>query len=488
MKRIVILALFAALTLPLLPTPAQADDPALAAKLRNALVVLHTTSQSYNTTSPWKRSRQSTRTGRGVLVGPGVILTPASNVTYQQMIEFSVVNSARRYPAKLRHVDHRLGLALVEITDPEMKAKMQPLPLGDPIKLDDELEIHQLGRDNMLERFTGRVVRANAWSTQLSLTVKTNCSDSGNGQVALNNGKIVGLVTSTWSSRQEGTILSLETIRHYMDDFADDAYNGCPGAGPFTLDLLRTDLRTYYGVSEDQHGVAVTRVPADRSGAGVLEENDVILKLDGYDIDDEGKFQHETHGRLNMGYLMSGRRYVGDKIPVTVLRGGKELTLEMELKGQPKGKKQIPTGVIETRPQFVVTGGLVILELTGRSPIGRSSEGVILRRYRERAGWDAPDDRTRIVYADRAMPDVANKGMDGVRHQAIETVNGKRISAIEDVVKALEAPQGKFHVFRFEGVTSDYAIPVSDYEALNKRIAETYRITKTRYIKSLGDE
>lgn len=488
MRRILplsVLLLFAGA--PLAPT-AQAEDKSLAAKMRSALVVIHTTSQSYNTTSPWKRGRQSTRTGRGVVVQPGVILTPASNVTYQQMIEFSIVNSARRYPAKLRHVDHRIGLALVEITDPELKKSMQPLPLGDPVKLDDELEIHQLGRDNMLERFTGRVVRATAWSTQLSLTLKTNCSDRGNGQPAVKDGKVVGLVTSTWSSRQEGTILSLETIRHYLDDFNDDGYDGCPGSTPFTQQLLRADLRTYYGLSDDQHGVAITRVPEDRTGAGVLKAGDVLLEADGYDIDDEGMFKHQTHGRLGMRYLFSGRRYVGDKIPVKVLREGKEVALEVTLLGQPKGKKQIPTGVIETRPQFLVTGGLVLLDLTSRSPIGRSSGGVLLRRYRERAGWEKSDARPRIIYVDRVMPDESNKGLDTIRHQAVKTVNGKTIGGLEDVVEALKAPAGKHHVFRFEGVTSDYVVPVDQLEAINKRIAETYRISKTRYIRSLDKE
>lgn len=466
---------------------ADADDGSMAARLRSALVVLQCTSQSYNTTSPWQLSRQSTRTGRGVVIRPGLILTQSSNVTYQTMIEFSVANSARRYPAKLRHVDHRLGLALVEITDPTLKTEMKPIPLGDPIKLDDEIEIHQLGRDNMLERFTGRVARASAWSTSLSLTVKTTCADRGNGQVALKDGKVVGLVTSTWSSRQEGTVLSLETIRHYLDDFADDTYQGCPGPGPFTQTLLRADLRTYYGLSDEQHGVAITRVPAERTGGGVLKEGDVILALDGYDIDDEGKFEHEAHGRLGMGYLLSGRRYAGDKIPAKVLRDGKELGVELTLVGKPPSSKQIPTGVIESRPQFMMAGGLVILELSGRSPIGRSSGGVLLRRYRERAGWDAPDDRKRIVYVDRVMPDTSNKGMDDLRHQAIETVNGMRITEIADVVKALEKADGKYHVFRFAGVTSDYVVPASDLETIDKRIAETYRIPKTRYIKSLGD-
>jgi S1-C subfamily serine protease len=480
-KRLVAASTFLGLCL-LAAGPARAGGAEQSAALRAGLVRLHVTTQFYDATSPWKVSGESTRGGRGVLIKPGVILTSSSNVQYQRMIEFSVANSARRYPAKLRHVDHRLGLALIDITDEEQKAALKPLPLGDPITLDAEVEIHQLGRDNMLEHFTGRVVRANAWSTNMTLTIKTNCSDRGDGQVVLVDGKIVGLVTSTWSSRQEGTVFSLESIRHYLDDFADDAYNGVPGPGPWTQALLRADLRTYYGLADDQHGLAITRVPASRTGAGVLQVDDVLLSIDGHDIDDEGKFVHPTHGRLNAGYLLQGRRYVGDRISATVLRDGKVVDVELELKGQSKGEKRIPDD-IEDRPQYVVTAGLVILELTSRSPIGRSSGGVLLRRYRDREGWDEPSERKRVIYVDRVMQDPVNKGFEGLQHAPIKTINGKPIGMLGDVLEALKTPDGDFHVFRFEGVTADYVVPASELETVDKRVLDTYKVPVQQFIK-----
>ena len=230
---------------------ASAGEEDLAPMLRAGLVRLQVTSQSYERSAPWKLGSEYTRTHRGVVIEPGVILCKASAVANQRMIEVSIANSARRYPARLRHVDKRIGLALVEFDDEHLVAALAPIPLGAPVKLDDEFDIHQLGRDNIPERYDARVIRAIAGSTGLNLQLKTTCSDSGNGQIALADGKLVGLVTSTYGSRQQGTILSLETIREYLADFEDDAYHGRPGPSFWTRNLLREDLRTYYGLSAD---------------------------------------------------------------------------------------------------------------------------------------------------------------------------------------------------------------------------------------------
>ncbi len=466
--------------------PLQAKDDDLAPKLRGALVRLHVTSQSYETSAPWKLGRDYTRTARGVVVGPGQILCKSSTVSSQRMIEIGLANSARRYPGKLLHVDRDIGLALVGYDDEHLKKSLAPLPLGEPVKLDDEFEIHQLGRDNIPERYNARVIRASASSSGLDLLLKTTCSDSGDGQVALKDGKVVGLLTSTYGSRQQGTILSIETLRQYLDDFNSKAYRGRPGPGFWTHQLLREDLRTYYGLAENQHGIAVSRTGPGRTGDGVLEPGDVILGLDGYDLDDEGKFVHELHGRLSSSYLTSGRRHAGDRIKAKILRKGVETEVEFELKGEKPDEKRVPLGWGGARPQFMMVGGLVLLELTSNSGVSRSSGGVLLRRFRERAHWDPPGKRRRVIYVDRILQDKSNKGFERIRHQPIKTINGIEILDFKSVPKALATPEGAYHVFRFDGLESDLVIPADELEAINKRIAEKYKVTRLRFLR--GDD
>lgn len=487
MRRIVLTAALLAATLALAPATTRAEDPDLAPKLRGALVRINVTSQSYETSAPWKLGRAYNRSGRGVVVGDGQILCKSDVVANQRMIEIELANSARKYPAKLLHVDRNVGLALIGYDDAHLAKSLAPLPLGEPVKLDDTFDIHQLGNDNIPERYDARVIRASAGSSGLRLTLKTSCSDRGDGQVALKDGKIVGLLVSTYGSRQQGTILSIENIRQYLDDYnAEGPYRGKPGPGIWTQQLLREDLRTYHGLAENQHGIAVSRTVPGRSGHGVLEDGDVILAIDGFDVDDEGKFVHDMHGRLNASYLLGGRRLAGDVVKMKILRDGVETEVDVELKGQKPDEKRVPEGWGAERPQFMVVGGLVLLELTSSSSISRSPGGVLLRRFRERANWDPPGKRKRVIYVDRILKDKATKGFESVYHRPIKTINGIEILDFQSVPKALETPEGAYHVFRFDGLETDIVIPADELETINKRIADKYKVTRMRFLR--GDE
>jgi S1-C subfamily serine protease len=468
----------------LLPRLAEAED---LAKLRGALVEVNVAAQSWDTNAPWQKRPVQSRTGQGIVVRPGTVLTLARLVDDAEMVEVSVANSARRYPARVKHIDENVGLALVEITDEGLRASLAPLPVGEGAKLDDEFDLYQLGGDNVIQRYTGRVVSVSAVGPRLLLRLNTTLPGGGEGQAAIRDGKLLGLVSGTGRG-QEGTLVSVETIRRYLDDLSDGVYEGAPAPGLWTQPLLRDDLRAYYGVGPDQHGIAVTRVMPGRTGDGVLQENDVLLSLDGYDLDDEGRFQHEVHGRLDADYLLEGRHKAGESIRARILRTGKVLDVELPLRGQSAAETLVPDRVATTRPEFLVAGGLLLMGLTKDLNIGRRSAGaLVLRRYVERAGWDPKGDRKQIVFVDHVLPDIANKGFETLSYVVVETVNGQPIRELADVAKALEKPSASgFHVFRFEGVESDFVIPAAKLDEINRRIARHYGVTELRYLA--GDE
>lgn len=467
------------LPLLLLAPLAAAED---LAKLRAALVRVDVAAQSWDQTAPWEKKPVQTRSGQGVVVEPGTVLTLARLVVDAQLVEVSVANSARRYPARVKHIDLPVGLALLEITDEELRNATAPLPVGEPAKLDDEFDLYQLGGDNMIQRYTGRVVSAWADGPRLQLRLNTTLGGSGDGQAAVKDGRLLGLVTGTGKG-QEATLLSVETIRRYLGDLSDGVYSGPPGPGLWVQPLLRDDLRVFFGLGKDQHGIAITRIMPGRTGFGVLRANDVILSIDGYDLDDEGKFTHEVHGRLDADYLLQGRRNAGEKVRATILRDGKVQEVEFDLKPQAAAETLVPERPAG-RPEFLVVGGLVIVELTKDLGINRRSPGaIVLRRYAERADWDPALDRKQVVFVDHVLADVSNKGFETLSYVVLETVNGQRIREIADVAKALETPRDGFHVFHFEGVESDFVIPASKLNEIDRRIAKTYKVSRLRYLE-----
>ncbi len=478
MKAITLICAGVVLALVAGPTPLRAEDD-LAPKLRAALVKVHVTSQAWDVDSPWNKQNPRRGSQRGVVVRPGLVLTPASMLANQVMIEVSEANSARRYPASLAHIDYGANLALVKIEDEGLALRMKHLDLCDPVTIDDEFEIWQLGDSDLLERATGRVQKVYASGVRLEMTIKTTLGDNGDGQVALRNGRLAGLVLGTRSARQEGTILSVETIEHFLTDFGTGSYRGFGAGGTWTHELLREDLRAYFGVPESVHGVGVSRVIPGHTGDGALKERDVITEIKGHPLDDEGMFAHPKHGRLHHGYLLIGETHPGDSVPAKILRDGKILEVKIPVMGWPYDQQRVPSALYDLRPPYLVAGGLVILELSRQSGHG----SAVLAQYQDRSFWDMPDGRKRIVFASRVLADAANKGLDQIASAAILSVNGVRITRIEDVAEALKTPVNGYHVFKFEGVVSDFVIKADDLEAIDKRIAERYRIAELRYLE-----
>ena len=478
MKFVTLTILFAVTAMVLLsPAPVRAEDD-LAVTMRAAMVKVYIESQGWPVSSPWQKGGPRSRTQRGVVVRPGLVLTPASGIADHIMIEVSEANSARRYPASLVLVNYGADLALVKVETPSMRLRLSPLELHDPITIDDKFEIWQLGGSDLVEKYTGHVQRVYTQSPRLMLNVKTTLSDAGNGQPLILDGKLTGLVTSTRASRQEAQVISVETIDHFLKDFDEGEFVGWPGSGLWTMNLLRDDLREYYLVPEDAHGVVVSRVIEGQTGSGGVQAGDVITHLSGFDIDDEGKYVDPVHGRLHMSNLLYCMPSAGDKLQAKILRKGKPMEVEIPVPAWPLAEQRVPANYFDRRPPYILVAGLVVLELSRYSPTGESR----LRQHQMRVWWDPPTERKRIVYALKVLPDPANKGMDEVSRVSILTINGKTITKIADVPEALKTPVEGWHVIIFEGVEKPFVVKADELDEINERILERYRIEELSYL------
>jgi len=479
MRNVTLAILFGALLAAPALSATEAKDDTLAPKLRAALVKVHVTRQSWDNDSPWNKNNPGRSSQRGFMVRPGLVLTPADGVADHLFVEVSVANSEVRYAASLHHVDYSAGLALVKIEDADLAERMEPLEVKGHLTIDDKLQIWGIGSTELLEGTTGRVQKVLPQHNRLTLIVKTDLADTGNGQVVTgDSGNVTGMVVSTRSSRQEGRVLAVETILHYLEDVDGEEYRGFPSGGLWLNKMLRDDLRDYYRVPEGESGVLVSRVVPGRTGHGAVAAGDVITHLAGHDIDDEGTFEHPIHGRLLHQFLLYGTPYAGDTVRARILRNGEPMEVDLPLRSWPLEKQRVPTAVRDRRPPYMVVGGLVILELTRRSRVGTYE----LRQHIQRAGWEYPSERKRIIYASRVLADSSNKGLDDIVDRAILTVNGKTIGEMKDVVAALATPQDGYHVFTFEGIETNYVIKAADLEKIDERIAERYRIPELRYL------
>jgi hypothetical protein len=139
---------------------------------------------------------------------------------------------------------------------------------------------------------------------------------------------------------------------------------------------------------------------------------------------------------------------MGSKIPIEVLRNGKEKTIEATLQKSPS--PLVPGYLYDEAPPFLIKGGLVFQELS--------------RPYLEAFGKDwatrgplnlldvlsSPEDyekgRRRVVVLTRVVATEATIGYDRLASQIIKSVNGKPIKGLPELAKSLETiPKNGIH-------------------------------------------
>jgi len=91
----------------------------------------------------------------------------------------------------------------------------------------------------------------------------------------------------------------------------------------------------------------------------LLKTRDVLMEVDGVPIANDGTFQFRTGERLSFSYLVS-RRYVGEEIPLKILREGRPMHVNVPLCYI---NRLVPAYIRDDPPYFVVAG-LVFTVLT----------------------------------------------------------------------------------------------------------------------------
>ena len=85
---------------------------------------------------------------------------------------------------------------------------------------------------------------------------------------------------------------------------------------------LETKRGAYVAPTQDGTEVIVNDSPADKAG---LEEKDIIVKINDISIDEKSSL-----------VSVLGRFAVGDTVKLTVMRDGKEITLDIKLEAAPQ--------------------------------------------------------------------------------------------------------------------------------------------------------
>ena len=449
-------ALLLSIGLPSIPVGFAADRPGssdLTAWARS-VVTLEVARKRYDYYQPWSR-RTSQVQKTGLVIGDHQILTTADEMFDRTLVRLQKNGRGRWYLGEVNWVDYHANLAVVTTSEASFWEGLQPAKLGGPVPPDGGLQILRWRNGNLENRraeFTQFIVREGQLSTVSHVSLEADCEIQGASwaEPVVANSHVVGLV----NAQMDRTCVAIPAsyIQSILDARKSGQYHGLgyfhfywqPAANPASLARLK--------LPGESRGVIVIQV-GDRPDGGqqVLKPQDVILNIDGFDIDIQGDYEDPEYGHLMLENLATRNKWAGDDVKMKIWRDGKPLDVTYRLPKYDYSTTMVPFATYDHEPEYLVVGGLVFQPLTDSY---LQSWGADWKRrapfrlvyYRN----DTPStNRSSLVLLSQVLPDPYNIGYQDQKGLVVDKVNGQRISKLSDLRQALEKPVDGFHILEF---------------------------------------
>lgn len=332
------------------------------------------------------RERREQSLGSGVIVSAnGYILT--NNHVVEHASEIKVLMSDKReYSGKLIGTDPKTDVAVLKIEATGLPA----VPWGDSDKLQVGEYAIAIGNPFGLNQtvtmgIISAVGRANVGIADYEDFIQTDAAiNPGNSGGALVNvkGELIGINTAIFS--QSGGYMGIgfaipsNMVRAVMDSLikSGKVVRGWLGV---SVQEITPELAKQFGLSSTK-GVLVTEAEAGSPAArGGLTRGDVITSFDGKAVTDSAHLRNQVAGTR-----------VGKKVPVTLLRDKKELSLEVTI-------VELPAKVAKSQKEREATesvlAGIEVQDLTARLrkelDIPKDLNGVIISDVRQGSSGEA---------------------------------------------------------------------------------------------------
>jgi len=283
---------------------------------------------------PQAGERVQNSLGSGVLVRPdGLIVTNAHVVRGAEEIRI-VLADRREFEAKLVTQDERYDLALLRVEAAGEKFPFLDLRDSDSVEVGDV--VLAIGNPfGLNQTVTSGIVSAVARSAGgindsnffLQTDAAINPGNSGGALVSL-DGRLIGINTAIYSQTGGSVGIGFATPSNIVERMISTGAQGGRIVRPWlgvSMQRVTPDLAAGFGLARPA-GLVVKEVHANGPGARAgLKRNDVIVAIRELPIDDEAALRFRL-STLNVDMV----------VPVKVIRGGKEVIVDLKLAAPPE--------------------------------------------------------------------------------------------------------------------------------------------------------
>jgi S1-C subfamily serine protease len=426
--------------------------------------------------------------GTGWVVKANRLMTNAHVVSNAKLLTVEKENDPKKYVATVEFIAHDCDLAQLKVEDPDFWKDTKPLDLGPVPEIESSVSVYgyPIGGERMsvtkgiVSRIDFRTYAHSVMDSHLCIQIDAAINPGNSGGPVMQQGKVVGVAFQGLGgadAQNVGYMIPTPVIGHFLKDIADGHYDRYMDLSIATFPLMNAAHRRALGLPEDDRGLAVTTVGSASVCAGKLRSGDVLLRIDGLDIQSDGMVEIEG-ARMQMAEVAE-RKYKGDKVKFEVWRDKKIVTEEVTFE---RAWPYTHQATSYEPPKYVVFGGLLF------QPMNRNLVATYqfanLRVFHHFAHFIEEElykERDEVIVLTALLPDPINTYLDEFREGIIRKVNGTAIRNVKELAAAF-TKQADEYVIEFEGHGRPLVLQRTDLEAARARIRQRYNVLTEQFL------
>jgi len=253
-------------------------------------------------------------------------------------------------------------------------------------------------------------------------------------------------------SQNIGYIIPNEEVDLFLKDIAGGHYVGKASMYDDLQTLENPALREYLKLEKSVEGMVVHR-PDKSDAAYPLKEWDVITRIGDTPIDNQGMVKIDKDLRVNFAYMIQ-RLAKDEKLPLTVVRAGKPLKVELPVSAQ---RPTLAPDLHGEYPSYFVYGPMVFsratrqfLSLFENNPnllrvLSFVKSPLVTRAF----DTPTPDLEELVIISSPFFPHKLANGYSNPTGSVVSSINGTSIKSLAHLVAVLRDLKDPFVTIEF---------------------------------------
>jgi S1-C subfamily serine protease len=480
------------------PAPASADPSGGSGvpsdAISNSVVQVFATVRYPDLRRPWTKQSPQEVSGSGMVIEGKRILTNAHVVLYSNRLQIQGHGAGDRISATVESVAPGIDLAVLKLDDETFFDAHPPLSRADQLPRNkDPVVVYGYPTGGSSLSVTKGIVSRIEFApynfpvSGLRIQIDAAINHGNSGGPALVGDKVIGLAFSFLNGAQNiGYIIPTEEINLFLKGVEQGGYKGKPGEFNQLQTLENPALRKYLKVPATVHGIVI-QTPQVLDPSYPLRKWDLITAIGRAPVDDQGMIKLDGDLRVGLGYMIQKIAKDG-KVPLRILRGGRELAVDMPVTANYHGLFQELDG---SYPSYFIIGPIVFSQATSQLlaalDASRTEDDLLVYRaspfMTRRADRPAFEGEGIVFVPSPFFPSPLSKGYADPAMRVVASVNGIRVRNLLHLVEIIRDATDPFIQVTFADKHSERLVfPRAEM------VASTDKILEDNGVRNQGSE